>query len=111
MSDALTGNCAGVELPTAEIDMALPEFVATICGVLDIPVYPGKLTQSLHALFSLFAEFKANQHFAMYAQQPGADGTGNGGFGEGQGGGFGATGEIAGTDTTFTGGGGEMAGI
>ena len=91
-----------IQLPTAEIDMDLPQYVASLCAILDVPVYPGKLTQSLHVLFSLFAEFKANQHFAMYAQQPGMDG-GGGGFGA-TGDGFGATGEIAGTETSMMGG-------
>ena len=50
-----------VTLPTAEINMDLAQMVTTICSVLDIPVHEGKLTQSLHVLFTLFSEFKANQ--------------------------------------------------
>jgi intraflagellar transport protein 46 len=80
-----------VELPTAELDMDLPQFVTTLCSILDIPVYEGKLTQSLHMLFTLFSEFKANPHYAMY---------GDGGVPDQGGGDFGM---IAGTDTTFTG--------
>eukprot|EP00966_Prymnesium_polylepis_P193129 4476309-Prymnesium_polylepis.1 len=31
--------------------------------MLDIPVHGEKLTESLHVLFTLFSEFKANIHF------------------------------------------------
>ena len=85
-----------VELPTAEIDMDLPQFVTTLCAILDIPVHEGKLTQSLHLLFTLFSEFKANPHYAMYQGQ-GMDGNGDGMGVDG----FGAGGEIAGTNTSF----------
>lgn len=55
-----------VSLPTAELDMDLTQYVTTLCAILDIPVYEGKLTQSLHVLFTLYSEFKASPHFAMY---------------------------------------------
>ena len=82
-----------VMLPTAMIDLDLPQFVTTLCAVLDIPVHEGKLTESLHLLFELFSEFKKNQHFAVYADA-GVEGMAvTGDFGNQ---------EIAGTDTTFT---------
>jgi intraflagellar transport protein 46 len=82
-----------VMLPTAMIDLDLPQFVTTLCAVLDIPVHEGKLTESLHLLFELFSEFKKNQHFAVYADAGGEGMAVTGDFGNQ---------EIAGTDTTFT---------
>jgi len=32
-----------------------------ICGILDIPVYEGHVTQSLHVLFMLYDELRKNQ--------------------------------------------------
>ena len=32
------------------------------CAILDIPVY-NSLTESLHVLFTLYSDFKANVHF------------------------------------------------
>ena len=42
--------------------MELYQYVRIICSVLDIPVYHN-LIESLHVLFTLYTEFKANQHF------------------------------------------------
>jgi intraflagellar transport protein 46 len=33
-----------------------------MCAILDIPVY-SSLTESLHVLFTLYSDFKANVHF------------------------------------------------
>ena len=33
-----------------------------VCAVLGVPVY-NSAVESLHVVFTLFAEFKANQHF------------------------------------------------
>ena len=46
----------------AEINLDLAAYVRTVCGILDIPIY-GSLTESLHVLFSLYSDFKANVHF------------------------------------------------
>jgi intraflagellar transport protein 46 len=87
-----------VELPTAELDMDLPQFVTTLCAILDIPVHEGKLTQSLHLLFTLFSEFKENHHYAMYQGQ---EANNTAGVGAGAGFGMDMGGPVAGTDTTF----------
>jgi len=42
--------------------MPLKEFAAVICAIMDIPVYDS-IIPSLHVLFTLFSEFKTNQHF------------------------------------------------
>ena len=55
-----------VQLPSPDMDLSLAEYARMVCAVLDIPVHPGSaksVTQSLHVLFTLFSEFKGNQHF------------------------------------------------
>jgi intraflagellar transport protein 46 len=53
----------GQTLPGPELEIELEYYARMICGMLDIPVHPGKITQSLHLLFTLYSEFQANQHF------------------------------------------------
>ncbi|XP_051542265.1 intraflagellar transport protein 46 homolog [Myxocyprinus asiaticus] len=57
-----------VNLPTADIDCDLAEYVDIICGILDIPVYKNRI-QSLHVLFTLYSEFKNSQHFKAAESQ------------------------------------------
>lgn len=59
--------------PLAEMDLSLEEMARVICAMLDIPVYEPKagtpasesrsLIQSLHVFFTLYNEFRTNQHF------------------------------------------------
>lgn len=77
-----------VKLPPAEMDLSLPEYARVICNLFDIPVYDNT-AQSLHVLFTLFSEFKANQHFAGGVAA---------GVDEGAGGASGGTGSDAGFD-------------
>uniref|UniRef100_A0A3B4BSQ3 Intraflagellar transport protein 46 homolog n=1 Tax=Pygocentrus nattereri TaxID=42514 RepID=A0A3B4BSQ3_PYGNA len=49
-----------VNLPTADINCGLAEYIDIICGILDIPVYKNRI-QSLHVLFTLYSEFKNSQ--------------------------------------------------
>lgn len=51
-----------VKLPTADINMSLKDYAATVCAIMDIPVYDS-IIPSLHVLFTLFSEFKTNAHF------------------------------------------------
>ncbi|KDO25145.1 hypothetical protein SPRG_09293, partial [Saprolegnia parasitica CBS 223.65] len=44
---------------TAELHVSLEDRIRVICGLLDIPVYPGQLKQSLHVLFVLYQECMA----------------------------------------------------
>lgn len=58
----------GLKLPGGQMEMTLEEYAKTICAILDIPVHASKdessgLLQSLHLLFTLWSEFKNNQHF------------------------------------------------
>ena len=50
-------------LPHVDLDMSLEEYAKIICALVDIPVYDGALVESLHVLFTLYLEFKHNQHF------------------------------------------------
>ena len=45
-------------------------YVRIICAILDIPVH-ANIVESLHVLFTLFSDFKSNQHFG--GQQAGGD--------------------------------------
>ncbi|XP_053501034.1 intraflagellar transport protein 46 homolog isoform X3 [Ictalurus furcatus] len=56
-----------VNLPTADINCDLAEYIDIICGILDIPVYKNRI-QSLHVLFTLYSEFKNSQHFKNLAE-------------------------------------------
>jgi Intraflagellar transport complex B protein 46 C terminal len=44
------------------VDLSLEEYARTLAAILGIPVY-SKLVDSLHCLFTLFLEARANQHF------------------------------------------------
>jgi len=50
-------------LPDADLQVDLASYVRIVCAMLDIPVHGEKLTESLHVLFTLFSDFKANVHF------------------------------------------------
>ncbi|XP_076130657.1 intraflagellar transport protein 46 homolog isoform X1 [Alosa pseudoharengus] len=56
-----------VNLPTADINCDLADYIDIICGVLDIPVYKSRI-QSLHVLFTLYSEFRNSQHFKALAE-------------------------------------------
>jgi len=47
----------------AELNIELPEFIKLVSAMLDVPTY-GQLTETLHVIFTLYSEFKSNQHFA-----------------------------------------------
>ncbi|XP_058273804.1 intraflagellar transport protein 46 homolog [Hemibagrus wyckioides] len=55
-----------LNLPTADIDCDLEEYIDTICSILDIPVYESRI-QSLHVLFSLYSEIRNFQVFNSIA--------------------------------------------
>eukprot|EP00954_Amorphochlora_amoebiformis_P011948 933181-Amorphochlora_amoeboformis.AAC.1 len=51
-----------VPLPPPNIDLSTEQYARTMCALLDVPVYEN-VTESLHVLFTLYSEFKNNQHF------------------------------------------------
>ena len=70
-------------LPDADTELDLKAYVRMVCAMLDIPVY-GSLTESLHVLFTLYSDFKANVHFQQQlSEQQAGDGMGGGGMGGG----------------------------
>lgn len=56
-----------VNLPSADLDCDLNEYIDIICSILDIPVHTNRI-HSLHVLFTLYSEFKNSQHFNQLAQ-------------------------------------------
>ena len=63
----------GLQLPSPELDMTLPEYTRVLCAILDIPVYDNPV-ESLHLMFNVFMEFRNNPHFqARLAEQQGID--------------------------------------
>lgn len=60
-----------MKLPTEEIDLELKDYCKLACNLLDIPVHNTtnnkNLIESLHVFFTLYSEFKANQHFQQNA--------------------------------------------
>ena len=56
-----------MQFPGSEIDMHPNDYARIVLSMLDIPVHKlsnGKsLIESMHVLFTLFSEFRQNQHF------------------------------------------------
>ncbi|TMW59425.1 hypothetical protein Poli38472_004494 [Pythium oligandrum] len=52
-------------LPSASMDMSVEQYLRVICAILDIPVYKN-VYESVHVLFTLYLEFRSNQHFMNY---------------------------------------------
>eukprot|EP00927_Polykrikos_kofoidii_P067394 TRINITY_DN62889_c0_g1_i1.p1 TRINITY_DN62889_c0_g1~~TRINITY_DN62889_c0_g1_i1.p1 ORF type:complete len:379 (-),score=77.62 TRINITY_DN62889_c0_g1_i1:122-1258(-) len=59
----------------AEMDLDLPSYIRILASILDVPVH-AQLTETLHVIFTLYSEFKSNQHFSKtdtaghFAQDP-----------------------------------------
>lgn len=51
-----------VGLPSAELDVSFEDLVRLMCAILEIPVR-NNIVESLHCLFTLFAEFERNPAF------------------------------------------------
>jgi len=55
-----------LKMPPAEIDLTTKEFATISCALVDIPVHAESIVQSLHVLFTLYSEFRSNQHFTNH---------------------------------------------
>lgn len=59
-----------VEFPGADIDMHVSDYARLVLAMCDIPVHKGgnnkSVIESLHVLFTLFVEFRNNQHFKQF---------------------------------------------
>jgi len=47
----------------SDLDVDLPSYIKLMAAILDIPVY-SQITETLHVIFTLYSEFKSNQHFS-----------------------------------------------
>jgi len=47
----------------ADLELDLPSYIRVIASILDVPVY-NQVTETLHVIFTLYSEFKSNQHFS-----------------------------------------------
>jgi intraflagellar transport protein 46 len=57
-----------IPFPGPEIDMHPADYARLVCSMVDIPshklvVNNKSVVESLHILFTLFSEFRSNQHF------------------------------------------------
>lgn len=56
-----------IPFPGPEIDMHIADYARLVCTMLDIPSHKlqnnKSVIESLHVLFTLYSEFKQNQHF------------------------------------------------
>jgi len=53
-------------LPSKDLDVSLEDYIRIVCAMFDIPIQgtgDKALTESLHVLFTLYSEFKNNDHF------------------------------------------------
>lgn len=57
-----------IELPSADMDVSLEQYVDIVMNFLDIPVHKSRI-QSLHVFFTLYSEFKNSQHFRNLAEK------------------------------------------
>lgn len=66
------------EFPDAEIDMHVADYARLVLSMCDIPVHKGtnnkSVVESLHVLFTLFVEFRNNQHFKQFQNNEGSAG-------------------------------------
>eukprot|EP00796_Vickermania_ingenoplastis_P005924 gene5924-4237_t len=51
-----------VQFPPPHIDLDIEQYIRTLCAILDIPTYQS-LIDPLHVMFSLYEDFRFNQHF------------------------------------------------
>lgn len=55
---------AKLQLPSADLDLSLEQYMDLICPLLDIPVHNNATRiQALHLLFTVYLEFRDSQHF------------------------------------------------
>lgn len=68
-----------LKIPTEDFDVDLETYCRMACALLDIPVHNTannkNVVESLHVFFTLYSEFKANQHFRQMNQNQDGGGT------------------------------------
>lgn len=67
-----------ISFPGPEIDMHPSDYARLVCSMVDIPCHKlannKSVIESLHILFTLFSEFRSNQHFQQNQGNPGGNG-------------------------------------
>lgn len=53
----------------ADLELDLVSYIKLVASILDVPVY-NQVTDTLHVIFTLFSEFKSNQHFSKVDAPP-----------------------------------------
>jgi intraflagellar transport protein 46 len=66
-----------IKLPDENIKLSLESYACLVCNILDIPVHKinsnKSIIEALHIFFSLYSEFKHNQHFQMQNNKKGEE--------------------------------------
>jgi intraflagellar transport protein 46 len=66
-SPDLEGVLREIPFPGPEIDMQASDYARLVCSMVDVPCHKlannKSVVESLHVLFTLFSEFRSNQHF------------------------------------------------
>merc|ERR1740138_1712735 len=47
----------------SDMELELSDYIKLMASILDVPVY-NQITETLHVIFTLYSEFKSNQHFS-----------------------------------------------
>jgi intraflagellar transport protein 46 len=55
-------SVSDLALPPPNIDLDIFQYVRMLCSLVDIPTH-ANLVESLHLMFSVYLDFRANQHF------------------------------------------------
>jgi intraflagellar transport protein 46 len=67
--DKFEESLKGINLPDEKINLNLETYACLVCNILDIPIHKlnsnKSIIEALHVFFSLYSEFKENQHFQM----------------------------------------------
>jgi intraflagellar transport protein 46 len=63
--------------PDENINLSVDNYSSLVCNMLDIPVHKlnsnKAIVEALHVLFTLYSEFKVNQHFQRQQNKKGED--------------------------------------
>lgn len=61
-----------IPFPDGNINMSVENYTAIICNMLDVPIHKineeRSLIEATHLIFTVYSEFKENQHFQRNSQ-------------------------------------------
>ncbi len=67
---------AEIQLPGEDLDLSVEDYAKLACTLLDIPIHSASsnsndknIIESMHVFFTLYSEFKANQHFQQQNEE------------------------------------------